>query len=184
MESEAILNLSNLVSNDFAEAVQLIYNSKGRVVITGMGTLCPLGLTTADFWASCLAGKQAASYIPEQWLEYADYRSRYWAPLPEIDYSEFGISRIDALRLDPVSKLGLVATGQALENAGVMTRPINQKQTVFELTGINPERTGVFLGTGIGGINTTAVSHTAHLFTRYRKDIEEILDTTELNANV
>jgi 3-oxoacyl-[acyl-carrier-protein] synthase II len=154
------------------------------VVITGMGTLCPLGLTTADFWASCLAGKQAASYIPEQWLEYADYRSRYWAPLPEIDYSEFGISRIDALRLDPVSKLGLVATGQALENAGVMTRPINQKQTVFELTGINPERTGVFLGTGIGGINTTAVSHTAHLFTRYRKDIEEILDTTELNANV
>lgn len=37
MESEAILNLSNLVSNDFAEAVQLIYNSKGRVVITGIG---------------------------------------------------------------------------------------------------------------------------------------------------
>ncbi|SFZ92900.1 arabinose-5-phosphate isomerase [Flaviramulus basaltis] len=37
MESEAILNLSNLINDDFAEAVQLIYNSKGRVIITGIG---------------------------------------------------------------------------------------------------------------------------------------------------
>ncbi|ULC60925.1 KpsF/GutQ family sugar-phosphate isomerase [Flaviramulus sp. BrNp1-15] len=37
MESEAILNLSNLITDDFAEAVQLIYNSKGRVIITGIG---------------------------------------------------------------------------------------------------------------------------------------------------
>lgn len=37
MESKAILNLSSLVNDDFAEAVQLIYNSKGRVIITGIG---------------------------------------------------------------------------------------------------------------------------------------------------
>ena len=37
MESNAILNLSNLVTDDFAEAVNLIYNSKGRVIITGIG---------------------------------------------------------------------------------------------------------------------------------------------------
>ncbi len=37
MESKAISNLSNLVTNDFAEAVNLIYNSKGRVIITGIG---------------------------------------------------------------------------------------------------------------------------------------------------
>ena len=37
MESEAILNLSNLITDDFADAVQLIYNSKGRVIITGIG---------------------------------------------------------------------------------------------------------------------------------------------------
>ncbi len=36
-ESKAILNLSNLVDDDFAQAVQLIYNSKGRVIITGIG---------------------------------------------------------------------------------------------------------------------------------------------------
>lgn len=37
MESKAILNLSELITNDFAEAAQLIYNSKGRVIITGIG---------------------------------------------------------------------------------------------------------------------------------------------------
>ena len=37
MESKAILNLCNLVNDDFAEAVELIYKSKGRVIITGIG---------------------------------------------------------------------------------------------------------------------------------------------------
>ncbi|WP_298534087.1 SIS domain-containing protein [uncultured Algibacter sp.] len=37
MESKTILNLSNLVTNDFAESVKLIFNSKGRVIITGIG---------------------------------------------------------------------------------------------------------------------------------------------------
>ncbi|WP_372755884.1 SIS domain-containing protein [Mariniflexile sp.] len=36
-ESKAILNLSNLVNDDFASAVELIYKSKGRVIITGIG---------------------------------------------------------------------------------------------------------------------------------------------------
>ena len=37
LESKAISNLSNLITDDFAKAVHLIYNSKGRVVITGVG---------------------------------------------------------------------------------------------------------------------------------------------------
>ena len=37
LESEAIANLTNLIDNDFTEAVKLIYNSKGRVIITGIG---------------------------------------------------------------------------------------------------------------------------------------------------
>jgi arabinose-5-phosphate isomerase len=37
MEGEAILNLSNLINDEFAEAVEVIYNSKGRLIITGVG---------------------------------------------------------------------------------------------------------------------------------------------------
>ena len=153
--------------------------SKNKVVITGMGTLCPLGLSTAEFWHACLEEKQAVSSIPGKWLEYADYSSRYWAPLPEIDYSQFGINRIEALRLDPVSKLSLAAAGQALDDAGVKVRPVNRKQTIFELDGLDQERCGVILGTGIGGLNTTLDSHTVHLFTRYRQEIENLLDIRE-----
>ena len=37
MEGQAILNLSNLITDNFADAIHLIYNSKGRVIITGIG---------------------------------------------------------------------------------------------------------------------------------------------------
>ena len=37
MESEAVANLANLINEDFTKTVQLIYNSKGRVIITGIG---------------------------------------------------------------------------------------------------------------------------------------------------
>ena len=37
MESDAIANLSNLLDEDFSKSVELIYNSKGRVIITGIG---------------------------------------------------------------------------------------------------------------------------------------------------
>ena len=37
LERDAIANLNNLIDDDFAEAVNLIYNSKGRVIITGIG---------------------------------------------------------------------------------------------------------------------------------------------------
>ncbi len=155
-----------------------------QVVITGMGTLCPIGLSTTEFWHACLTEKQAASYIPEAWLDYADFHSRYWAPLPEIDYSAFGISRIDALRLDPVSKLGLAATAQALKDAGIVARPVNRKHTVFELEGLDPERAGVILGTGIGGLHTTLESHTVHLLTRYRSEIERLVDSGEQDSGM
>ncbi len=43
MEGQAILNLSNLITDDFAEAVKLIYNAKGRVIITGIGKSAIIG---------------------------------------------------------------------------------------------------------------------------------------------
>ena len=43
MEGQAILNLSHLITDDFAEAVQLIYNAKGRVIITGIGKSAIIG---------------------------------------------------------------------------------------------------------------------------------------------
>lgn len=144
-------------------------------MITGMGTVCPLGSTTESFWQACLAGRQAATYIPESWKAFADFSSRFWAPLPQLSDAELGINRIDAMRLDPVSKLGLAAAEQALAQAGVESRVLDRRQTRFELEGIDPERAGVILGTGIGGLHTTLESHRAHLLTRNRRALGAIL---------
>ncbi|NJX15065.1 KpsF/GutQ family sugar-phosphate isomerase [Tamlana crocina] len=43
MEAQAVLNLSSLITDDFAEAVKLIYNAKGRVIITGIGKSAIIG---------------------------------------------------------------------------------------------------------------------------------------------
>ena len=37
IEAESILNLTHLITNEFAEAVEVIYHSNGRVIITGIG---------------------------------------------------------------------------------------------------------------------------------------------------
>ena len=37
MESQSIANLSNLLDDNFSKSIELIYNSKGRVIITGIG---------------------------------------------------------------------------------------------------------------------------------------------------
>jgi len=152
------------------------------VVITGMGTLCPLGLNTADFWQACQNGMQAVAAIPDHWQSYADYQSHYWAPLPDIDYASLGVSRIEAMRLDPISKLSLVATAQALGQAGLVIHEKDKRQSLYTLEGIDAERAGVILGTGIGGLNTTLGSHTAHLFGNYRNELEQILDEEEIQA--
>ena len=155
-----------------------------RVVITGMGSISPLGLSTAEFWDGCLLGKQRATQIPDKWLEYAEYSSRYWIPLPKIDFTQLGISRIDNMRLDPVSKLSQRAAAEAIADTGLETLPLDRRQSMFKLVGVDAARAGVIMGTGIGGLHTTLESHSVHLLNSYRSELEQVLDKEELDDQV
>ena len=57
MESKAIFNLSSYINEEFAAAVELIYNSKGRVIITGIGKSAIIATkivaTLNDPWKRC-----------------------------------------------------------------------------------------------------------------------------------
>jgi 3-oxoacyl-[acyl-carrier-protein] synthase II len=75
-----------------------------RVAVTGTGVICPIGSTTAEFWAGCQRGTSNVAPIPERWLDYADYKSRIWSPLPDIDYADRDLSRIEQLQLDPEAR--------------------------------------------------------------------------------
>lgn len=134
-----------------------------RVVVTGAGIVSSVGIGIDEFWRNCLQGVSVAAPIPERWLRYTDTHSRIWSPLPNFDPETFGISRIERLQLDPVSMLAIGAAREAVERAGLDITPGEGRSRNFILSGVEPARTGVYLGTGIGGAQTFLHSHAYHI---------------------
>ena len=73
-----------------------------RVVIVGAGIICPIGKSVDEVWNNCLHGKANVHPIPEKWLDYSDYESKFWSPLCIRSISELGFSRSQILQTDPV----------------------------------------------------------------------------------
>jgi len=145
--------------------------SDRRVVITGTGTINSLGTNVADFWSNCLAGKTVVEPIPELWRRYSEYNSLYWAPLPEIDYKTFGITGNEIRQSDPVSLLAVAAAGEALRASGVNTDIVDGKLNIQKVQGIDPYRSGVFLGTGQGGLHTALANDAFQILSRSKEKV-------------
>lgn len=143
-----------------------------RVVITGAGIICPLGIGVDEFWCQCLLARSVVASIPAKWENYASFRSRHWSPLPEFDPESFGITRMEQLQLDPVAVLALVAAREALEDAGFTLALANENARTLTLAGTDPARSGVYLGTGIGGAFSFLENHTYHLFQQTRETLK------------
>lgn len=143
-----------------------------RVVITGAGIISPIGIGVDEFWRECLQAESAVTPIPEQWRHYAEYHSGIWSPLPEIDPESFGISRTERLQHDPVTMLAVGAAHEALQNAGFSLVPTGDRGRNFSLPGADASRTGVYLGTGIGGAHTFLYNHVYHLHQRMRSRLK------------
>lgn len=131
-----------------------------RVVITGAGTINPIGAGVEEFWQNSLAGITAVSPVPQSWARYATTRSRFWSTLPASAMALSGLSRSELLTHDPVAVLALGAAREALHQSGLASDTV--------ATAIDAERTGVFLGTGLGGAVTFLRNHTHHLSQRAR----------------
>ena len=131
---------------------------KRRVVITGMGTITAIGQSVEELWANCLAGNTRVEPIPVSWLQYSDLNSRIWSPLPEINYSQYGISRLETKQMDQTSLITLGCAFQALDSARLEYVQVDKKKNTYSVRSVNPERFGVFMGTGIGGTSSFASS--------------------------
>ena len=142
-----------------------------RVVITGAGVVSSIGIGVDEFWRHCLQAKSVVAPIPAHWESYAAPHSRLWSPLPDINPESLGIARTERLQLDPVTVLALGATREALERAGFALAPVEGGSRTFTLPGANGARTGVFLGTGLGGAITFLQNHTYHLLRKPRADL-------------
>lgn len=112
-----------------------------RVVITGLGTISPIGNTVADFWENLKAGKSGLNFI--QGFDDVDLPVRIVAQVKDFDPIAGGLERADLRRMDLYCQYAVVAANQAVKDSGLVSGE-----------NIDPDRLGVYVGSGIGGIAT------------------------------
>ncbi len=118
--------------------------TKRRVVITGLGTINPVGNTVSETWDNLLAGQSGVGKITlfdtENFVTKIAAEVSNFDPLKYFDVKE-------AKKLDRFSQLAMVATDEAIGDSGL----------VFENE--NRDRIGVIYGSGIGGIKSFEDEH-------------------------
>jgi len=112
--------------------------SRRRVVITGMGAITPLGNSVKSTWDGLKAGKSGISLIDE--FDASAYSTRFGGLIRDFNVEEYMPLR-EARRMDEFLHYGIAAGKQAMTDAG------------FESAGYDPDRVGVAIGSGIGGIS-------------------------------
>jgi 3-oxoacyl-[acyl-carrier-protein] synthase II len=125
--------------------MNLSQNGERRVVVTGMGTLNPLGRTVEEYWDSLIEGRSGAS--PLEGVDSSRLTTKFACQVKGFDPAEH-LDRKLAQRSARFTQLALVASGQAIEDADL------------RLDGEDRYRVGVELGTGVGGFDVmTADAH-------------------------
>jgi 3-oxoacyl-[acyl-carrier-protein] synthase II len=117
--------------------------STPRVVVTGMGAITALGPDVASTWAGLIAGRSGVATISA--FDPSRLTTHIAAEVKGFDPSAV-LDRKEQRRNDRYVQFALVATRQAMAQAGLPDH----------LEGTLAERTGVVIGTGIGGIQTLA----------------------------
>ncbi|MCE0488103.1 beta-ketoacyl-ACP synthase II [Ornithinimicrobium sediminis] len=112
--------------------------SERRVVVTGLGVTTPVGGTTTSTWEAILAGRSGAKPLPQEWLDEHDLPVTFAATL-DTPTSQT-LSKVEVRRNDPAGQYALVASREAWADAGIGE--------------MDPERLGVAIGSGIGGVWT------------------------------
>jgi 3-oxoacyl-[acyl-carrier-protein] synthase II len=116
-----------------------------RVVITGLGAITPLGNRVSDFWGKLIAGQGGVDRIshfdPSQFDCQIAAEVRNFDPAPALP------SPKEVRRTDRFVQFALVAGLEALKDSGL------------DLERENRDEIGVFIGSGIGGLSTTADQH-------------------------
>ena len=112
---------------------------KRRVVVTGLGLVTAIGETTEDTWESLLAGRSGAQ--PIERFDPTDFDVRFACEVKGFDPTDY-MDRKEARRADLFAQFGVAAADLAVRDAG------------WDLSRPAGERTGVLIGSGIGGIQT------------------------------
>ncbi|HSX19666.1 MAG TPA: beta-ketoacyl-ACP synthase II [Gammaproteobacteria bacterium] len=125
--------------------------TKRRVVVTGLGIVCPLGIGLDTSWSNALAGKSGVRLITA--FDTTEFPTKFAGLVPEFDATQF-MPLKEARKCDTFVLYGIAAGVEAVKHAGLDN---------LEDTSVDRDRIGVIMGSGIGGIQTieeqTAVLH-------------------------
>ena len=111
-----------------------------RVVVTGLGTINPLGKTVDESWISLVDGKSGVSNISK--FDVEGYPCKIAASVNDNFINDQIVSYRDQRKIDRFISLGLIAAHEAINDSG------------FIAEGESSFRSGVMVGSGIGGLDT------------------------------
>ena len=123
-------------------------SSQRRVVITGMGAVTPLGLDLPGFWKNLTHGVSGIGRVSQ--FDITGYDCQIAGEVPNFDPSKFFKNPKDVRRADRFSQLAIAAAKMARDHSGLTDLP-------------NPDRYGVIIGSGIGGLKTLEDQHASLL---------------------
>jgi 3-oxoacyl-[acyl-carrier-protein] synthase II len=110
-----------------------------RVVLTGLGALTPVGVTTEEFWAALKQGRSGIGPITK--FDASGFPTRIAGEIRDFDEAQY-IDKKEARRLDPYLKYAIATSAMAVEDAAL------------DRDKVDATRFGVLIGSGIGGITT------------------------------
>lgn len=108
-----------------------------RVVVTGMGAVTPIGNDIPSFWEGLKTGKNGIAPITH--FDTTEYKAKLAAEVKDFDPTAY-MDKRESKRMERYCHFAIAAAKQAAEQAGI-------KEGAF-----NPERAGVFFGSGVGGL--------------------------------
>jgi 3-oxoacyl-[acyl-carrier-protein] synthase II len=113
--------------------------SNNRVVVTGMGVVCPLGLNTADTWKALISGQSGIDRITL--FDTEGFATKIAGEVKGFEPSNY-MSPKDARRNDRFSQMAVAASLEAVKQSGLKIDTVNQDDI------------GIIIGSGIGGLTT------------------------------
>jgi len=108
-----------------------------RVVLTGMGSMTPLGLNTEEFWSALSAGKSGTGTITK--FDTTEYATKIAGEVKNFDALQHFEPK-EVRRLDHYTQYAIVSAREAIKHSGL------------DLNEENCDRIGVIIGSGIGGM--------------------------------
>ncbi|PKO96168.1 MAG: beta-ketoacyl-[acyl-carrier-protein] synthase II [Bacteroidetes bacterium HGW-Bacteroidetes-7] len=111
-----------------------------RVVVTGIGTINPIGNNIAEYFDNLDKGLSGANLITR--FDTTLFKTKFACEIKDYDPAKYGIDKKEERKLDRFTQYAFIATGEAMADSSL------------DIENVNPDKAGVILGTGIGGIDT------------------------------